>query len=141
MIRKTVLGAIGFAMLSLNAYAEYRADDPAHDAVNALSANEVSFKKDIQPILEDYCVSCHKPGAKGYNKSGLDLTSYEGLMAGTKFGKVVVPGNSQISTFTKLLTGTNKGLKMPMGLNEAGTLDRQYILIMRKWVKQGAKNN
>jgi hypothetical protein len=28
-----------------------------------------------------------------------------------------------------------------MGLNAAGTLDRQYILAIRKWVKQGAKNN
>jgi hypothetical protein len=62
-------------------------------------------------------------------------------MKGTKFGPVVVPGDSDTSTFTKLLTGTNRGLKMPMGLNAAGTLDRQYILILRKWVKQGAKNN
>ena len=30
---------------------------------------------------------------------------------------------------------------MPMGLNSSGTLDRQYILVLRKWVKQGAKNN
>ncbi len=74
-------------------------------------------------------------------KSGLDLTSYEGLMKGTWFGPVVIPGDSEASTFTKLLTGTNKGLKMPQGLNETGTLDRQYILILRKWVKQGAKNN
>ncbi len=74
-------------------------------------------------------------------KSGLDLTSYEGLMKGTRFGPVVIPGDSEASTFTKLLTGTNKGLKMPQGLNETGTLDRQYILILRKWVKQGAKNN
>jgi hypothetical protein len=62
-------------------------------------------------------------------------------MKGTKFGKVVIPGNSQDSTFTKLLTGTNNGLKMPMGLNSAGTLAHQYILVLRKWVNQGAKNN
>jgi hypothetical protein len=103
--------------------------------------NEVSFKRDVQPILHDYCVSCHQPGGKGYIKSGLDLTSYQGAMKGTKFGAVVIPGNSEVSTFTKLLTGTNNGLKMPMGLNSSGTLDRQYILVLRKWVKQGAKNN
>jgi hypothetical protein len=62
-------------------------------------------------------------------------------MKGTKFGKVVIPGNSQDSTFTKLLTGTNNGLKMPMGLNSTGTLAHQYILVLRKWVNQGAKNN
>lgn len=129
--------------LSMGAFAEDAALAPAHSALNVLQPGDVSFKRDVMPILQDYCVSCHNPSptAKGYAKSGLDLTSYEGLMKGTKFGKVVIPGDSQASTFTKLLTGTNKGLKMPMGLNASGTLDRQYILTLRKWVKQGAKNN
>jgi len=109
--------------------------------MKVLGSGEVSFKNDVQPILHDYCVSCHSVGGKGYIKSGLDLTSYDGLMKGTKYGPVVIPGNSEASTFTKLLTGTNKGLKMPMGLNAAGTLDRQYILTLRKWVAQGARNN
>lgn len=133
-------GAI-LAVLSFNASAEDMALVPARDAIKVLRPGEVSFRDDIQPILHDYCVSCHSPGGRGHAKSGLDLTSYEGLMKGTKFGPVVIPGDSDASTFTKLLTGTNKGLKMPMGLNASGTLDRQYILIMRKWVKQGARNN
>jgi hypothetical protein len=128
-----LLGGAILAALSFNVQAV--------DAMNVLQPGDVSFKNDVQPILHDYCVSCHSPGGKGVVKSGLDLTSYEGLMNGTKFGKVVVPGDSEASTFTKLLTGTNKGLKMPAGLNASGTLDRQYILILRKWVKQGAKNN
>jgi len=136
-----LLGGALLVAFSFNASAEDKALTPAHDAIKVLKTAEVSFKNDIQPILHDYCVSCHSPGGKGYVKSGLDLTSYENLMKGTNFGPVVIPGNSETSTFTKLLTGTNRGLKMPAGLNEAGTLDRQYILIMRKWVKQGAKNN
>ncbi len=141
MKTRMLLGGVVLAALSFNVLAEDKALAPSRDAINVLRAGEVSFKKDVQPILHDHCVSCHNPGDSGYVKSGLDLTSYEGLMKGTKFGKVVIPGNSEDSTFTKLLTGTNKGLKMPMGLNASGTLDRQYILIMRKWVKQGAKNN
>ncbi|MFA6013847.1 MAG: c-type cytochrome domain-containing protein [Gallionellaceae bacterium] len=125
---------------SLNALAA-ESSEPNQAAIKALGTGEVSFKKDIQPILHDYCLNCHIPGGKGHVKSGLDLSSYENLMKGTRFGPVVIPGNSEVSTFTKLLTGTNKGLKMPMGLNSSGTLDRQYILLMRKWVKQGAKNN
>ena len=125
--------------LSLNALATE--DAPNQAATEAPVPGEVSFKRDVQPILHDYCVSCHVPGGKGYVKSGLDLSSYQGTMKGTKFGAVVIPGNSEDSTFTKLLTGTNNGLKMPMGLNSSGTLDRQYILVLRKWVKQGAKNN
>jgi len=140
----TLLGGSALLAFSIGAFAATdKALAPAQDAISVLQSGEVSFQKDVQPILIDYCVSCHHPSptAKGYAKSGLDLTSYEGLMKGTKFGKVVIPGNSQASTFTKLLTGTNRGLKMPMGLNAGGTLDRQYILTLRKWVKQGAKNN
>lgn len=134
---------LGGAMLalSLNALAAENTGAPNQAAVKALEPNEISFQRDVQPILHDYCVNCHQPGGKGYAKSGLDLTSYQGTMKGTKFGAVVIPGNSEASTFTKLLTGTNNGLKMPMGLNSSGTLDRQYILVLKKWVKQGAKNN
>ena len=140
MKNKMMLGGMLLAVLSLNVLAAESAA-PEDNALKVLGGDEVSFKNDVQPILHDYCVSCHSPGGKGYVKSGLDLTSYEALMKGTKFGKVVIPGNSDASTFTKLLTGTNKGLKMPAGLNASGTLDRQYILIMRKWVAQGARNN
>lgn len=138
---KMLLGGALLAMLSLNAMG-LEGEGAANDAaVKVLGTDEVSFKNDVQPILHDYCISCHQNGGRGYKKSGLDLTSYEGLMKGTRYGPVVIAGNSEVSTFTKLLTGTNRGLKMPMGLNAAGTLDRQYILILRKWVKQGARNN
>jgi mono/diheme cytochrome c family protein len=138
---KTLLGAALIAALPFNAAAMGESVQPQDGALKVLGHDEISFKHDVQPILHDHCISCHQPGGKGYVKSGLDLTSYDGLMKGTKYGPVVIPGNSEVSTFTKLLTGTNKGLKMPMGLNATGTLDRQYILIMRKWVAQGARNN
>ncbi len=136
-ISKLISGVL-LAALSLNVWA---IDGAALVNQGAESVADVSFKDHIQPILQDHCVSCHSPNARGFTVSGLDLTSYEGVMKGTRFGKVVIPGNSEQSTFTKLLTGTNKGLKMPAGLNESGTLDKRYIAAMRKWVKQGAKNN
>lgn len=138
---RMLLGGAVLATFILNALATEDSGAPYKLATKALGPGEVSFKQDVQPILHDYCVNCHSPGGKGYVKSGLDLTSYQGIMKGTKFGKVVIPGNSEVSTFTKLLTGTNRGLKMPMGLNSSGTLDRQYILVLRKWVNQGAKDN
>ncbi|HEY0664762.1 MAG TPA: c-type cytochrome domain-containing protein [Gallionella sp.] len=135
---KMWLGAL-LATLSVNAWAT--GDVVEQEAMKVLAKEEVSFKNDVMPVLQDHCISCHQPGGKGYVKSGLDLTSYQGLMKGTIYGPVVIPGNSGASTFTKLLTGTNKGLKMPMGLNPEGTLARQYILLLRNWVAQGAKNN
>lgn len=139
-INMLLYGAM-LATISLNAWATEEVGAPNRAAIKAPGSVEVSFKRDVQPILHDYCVSCHEPGGKGYIKSGLDLRSYEGTMKGTIFGPVVIPGNSESSTFTRLLTGTNNGLKMPMGLNGSGTLDRQYILVLKRWVKQGAQNN
>lgn len=142
-----LMGGAFLVALSFNALGMEALNAPEQEALKVQEAlkaqgkGEVSFKNDIFPIIYDHCLNCHVPGGKGYVKSGLDLRTYESLMKGTKFGAVVKPGDSETSTFTKLLEGTNKGLKMPAGLNASGTLDRQYILLMRKWVQQGAKNN
>jgi hypothetical protein len=142
-MKTTTILSCGVLMiaLSFNILAEETTMNAAQNAIKATNKSDVSFKNDILPILQDHCISCHSPGGKGTLKSGLDMTSYEKLMKGTVFGAVVLPGNSEASTFTKLLTGTNQGLKMPSGLNAEGTLDTQYIMLMRNWVKQGAKNN
>jgi hypothetical protein len=44
---------------------------------------QTSYAEDVVPILKGYCMSCHQAGGEGYTASGLDLTSYEGLMKGT----------------------------------------------------------
>jgi len=136
---KFLLSVSVLLALSFNAMGE--TSGPELGALKLTGGGEISFKSDVQPIIHDYCLNCHIPGGKGYVKSGLDMSTYESLMKGTKYGAVVKPGDSETSTFTKLLTGTNRGLKMPAGLNASGTLDRQYILTLRKWVQQGAKNN
>lgn len=106
----------------------------------ASAQKEVSFKADIRPILDDYCVSCHVPGGKGYEKSGLDLRSYKGLMTGTKFGPVIKPGNSFDSTLIMLVEGrADPSISMPYGIK--GGLSKDRIAILRKWIDQGAKDN
>ena len=64
-------------------------------AQNSVPAQkEISFKADVRTILDDYCMGCHVPGGKGYEKSGLDLRTYQSLMKGTKFGPVITPGSA-----------------------------------------------
>jgi hypothetical protein len=67
------------------------------------AAEPQSFSEDISPILKGRCVSCHQPGGAGYEKSGLDLTTYEGLMKGTKFGAMVIPRDPESSNLMWLL--------------------------------------
>lgn len=106
----------------------------------AFAQKEVSFKADIRPLLNDYCISCHVPGGKGYEKSGLDMRSYKSLMAGTKFGPVIKPGNSFDSTLIMLVEGrADPSLSMPFGIK--GGLSKDKIAILKKWIEQGAKNN
>lgn len=57
----------------------------------------------IQPALNEHCVSCH--GATRA-ENGLRLDSYEGVMKGTQFGRIVTPGQPGNSTLVSVLRGT-----------------------------------
>jgi hypothetical protein len=109
-------------------------------AIPALAAGEVSYKKDIRPILDDYCLNCHKPGGKGYKKNELDMRTYKSLMKGTKFGAVIKPGDSYTSILIQAVEGrVHPSIRMPYGIT--GGLAKDKIELLRKWVQQGAKNN
>jgi len=101
---------------------------------------DVSYKNDVLPILHDYCLSCHQPGGKGYEKSGLDMRTYESLMKGTKFGAVIKPGDSFTSIIIQVIEGrVHVSIRMPYGMS--GGLAKDKIAILKKWVDEGAKNN
>ena len=54
----------------------------------------VTYVKEVRPLFEASCVRCH--GAQR-PKGGLRLDSVEGVLKGSKDGKVVTPGNSEKS--------------------------------------------
>jgi mono/diheme cytochrome c family protein len=110
-------------------------------AAAAAQAKEppVSFKEDVKPILDRYCVACHKPGGVGMAKTGLDLTSYATLMKGTQLGPMVQPGDPLTSNLVVMIEGrADKSIQMPHGKKKLNSCDRDTI---RKWVQQGAKDN
>ena len=105
----------------------------------ASAAEEVSFKLDVQPILQSRCTQCHAPGGAGYRESGLDLTSYQGLMKGTKHGPIVVPRDPFTSNLNVLVEGrASRNIQMPH--HERPLLQLQQR-ILANWVKQGAQDN
>lgn len=103
----------------------------------ALGSEAISFEEDVFPIIEVRCLSCHVPGGAGYETSGLDLRSYEGLMKGTKHGPMVVPGNVIESNLLTLVDG-RADIHMPL---DKKLLTKCERLIFRAWVQQGAKDN
>lgn len=101
---------------------------------------DVSYKKDVAPILAANCAACHVPGQAGTAASGLDLSTYDTLMKGTKFGQVVIPGDPLTSVLVMLIEGrADPSIKMPHG--GARPLTKEETKTIRRWVKQGAKNN
>ncbi|MBL8668858.1 MAG: hypothetical protein JNM48_15485 [Rhodospirillales bacterium] len=108
-------------------------------AGTAAAEEVVSWKMDVEPILQARCVECHKPGGAGHEASGLDLTSYKGLMTGTKHGPIVIPGDTLSSNLLVLVEGrADPKVRMPHGQRP---LLKQQIDIIRLWIKQGAKDN
>ena len=98
-----------------------------------------SFAEDILPLLKWRCGSCHQSGGAGYEKSGLDLSTYAGVMKGTKFGPMVIPRDPDSSNLMLLLDWRVPAeLRMPHGKKKLSTCDRNAI---RAWIREGAKNN
>lgn len=101
----------------------------------------VSYQRDVYPILKKNCFGCHSsPAGEGYLAVGLDLESYDGLMRGTIYNSVVVPGNSQYSILSMLVEGrADAAMKMPHNADEP--LTSRDIEILQRWINQGANNN
>lgn len=103
---------------------------PAPTETSAAPA-EISFTKDVVPILGNYCTECH--GVEQV-KEGLNLTSYDQLMAGSFNGVVIVPGNANESLLADMIS---KG-KMPKR-GAKPTADEIQVII--NWINAGALNN
>ncbi len=105
----------------------------------APAADTVSFSEDIFPIIQIRCLECHQPDAEGYEKSGLDLRTYEGLMKGTKFGPMVIPHDPFRSNLMVMMDGRAADeIRMPHGKRKISSCDRD---LFRLWIKQGAMDN
>jgi len=113
--------------------------DVSTPSAQLCAAEPQSFFEDILPIFKGRCLSCHQPGGAGYEKSGLDLTSYEGLMKGTKFGAMVTPRDPEGRNLMWLLDWrASPEVRMPHGNKKLSIGDRNAI---RAWIREGAKNN
>ncbi len=100
-------------------------------ASGAAAAAAVSFANDIQPLLQDRCANCH--GGQRTEK-GLNLTSYNGVMAGSENGPVVTAGDAANSTLAQMVSN----VKMP---KRGPKLTPDQVQLIVDWINQGAKNN
>jgi len=92
---------------------------------------QVSFAKQVAPIFQAKCVTCH---SKTANMGGFVLSDFESLMKGGSHGKAIIPGKSKESRLFQMVEGTVQP-RMPM----SGELEPQEIASIKLWIDQGAK--
>jgi hypothetical protein len=103
---------------------------------------DVSFARDIRPLLTPRCTGCHGPGGLGFEVARLDLTSYSALRAGGVTGGsgIVVPGQPCESVLVqKIGEGPPFGARMPLS-GPPFLTDAQQALI-HDWIAEGASEN
>lgn len=97
------------------------------------AADPVDFQKQIRPVLEAYCLSCHgdeKP------KGGLKLTTRGLALKGGDNGPALVPGQSSKSPLygSTVLPPDHDDVMPPKG----DKLVKEQTLLLKNWIEQGA---
>ena len=98
---------------------------------------DISFSRDILPLLSDTCFACHGPDEKA-RKSGLRLDTKVGAHGKGKSGEIaVVPGNSDRSELVRRIFSKDEDEVMPPAKANRQLTSQQKDLLKR-WVEQGA---
>jgi len=98
---------------------------------SAQQPSRVDFKRDVEPIFRERCVSCH--GAETQmNGFRLDRRA-DALRGGTQ--SVIGPGNADGSRLYHRVADSTVGQRMP----PAGPLSPDEIEIIKQWIDEGAQ--
>ncbi|WP_298864781.1 PSD1 and planctomycete cytochrome C domain-containing protein [uncultured Gimesia sp.] len=99
---------------------------------NALSAEPVNFIRDVAPILQRHCLSCHNQRVR---MGELSLHSAEALVKGGENGEVLVPRDPESSYLMDLVTESDGAAEMP---KDESPLNKNEIATIRQWITEGA---
>ncbi|HUL45078.1 MAG TPA: c-type cytochrome domain-containing protein [Bacteroidota bacterium] len=99
---------------------------------------EVSYQKDIVPILGKYCLPCHTEDEM--NPSQLYLDTYENMVQGGKHGTPLVPGKPD-SSLLVLKISAHPPFGDPMPYRFKRDFPSDTLSILRNWIQQGARKN
>jgi hypothetical protein len=100
-------------------------------------AASVDFTRDVKPVFDAHCVSCHGPEKQ---KSDYRLDSREAALAGGESGNAaIVPGKPEAGSLIRVVDGSDKDLFMPPRKSDAKPLSASQIATLRQWIAEGAK--
>jgi len=101
--------------------------------VSAISAEPLSYFRDVRPLLRANCIGCHKPGK---TKGGLDLTTHAAVLKGGKTGEGLKAGHAEDSELLIQIEGAEP--EMP---KDADPLTADEVATIRRWIAEGAKDD
>jgi len=106
---------------------------------------EVSLEKDLMPLFQRSCATCHAPdsGVRGAIKDGTFFDTKKDIM--DKVGTFIIPGKPEESGLLKVLDQTKKfgkrNIPMPPPKSGDPKWSEEEIAEITAWIKAGAKNN
>lgn len=98
----------------------------------AVLAGPVGFRRDVQPLLADHCLSCHGPEKQ---KGGLRLDRNADAMKGGESGPSILPGKGEESRLFRAVAGLEKDSRMPP---KGEPLTAAQVALLKQWIDEGA---
>ncbi|YCM46699.1 c-type cytochrome domain-containing protein [Verrucomicrobiaceae bacterium 227] len=95
-----------------------------------LTAHAVTYEE-LRPLLKDSCLNCHNPDKK---KADLDLSTYEGVLAGGSSGEVVKAGVPDSSPLYLSVIHHDDWEAMPP---KKAKLSGEKLALFRDWITHG----
>lgn len=106
------------------------------NVASAGSENNISFNRDVRPILSEHCYACHGPD-ENTRRADLRLDTEEGALADLDGKQAVVPGQPQESELFRRITAEKKRHLMPPP-KFGKPLSAEQIDVLRSWIAGGA---
>ncbi len=108
-------------------------------AVHAVPAMQpqVSFNREVRPILADKCFRCHGPD-HATREADLRLDTSEGATEKRDGQAAITPGSREQSLVWERITATDPDVRMPPAEAHQQLSDEE-IRVLGDWIQQGAK--
>ncbi len=81
-------------------------------------------------VFQERCIECHQFSIRS---AGLRLDTFEGVLAGSSLGRVVIPGEPEASELINRVRGRSQP-RMPL---TGPPLTEDQILVLERWIAAG----
>lgn len=114
-------------------------------AAFSATAGEVSLEKDLMPIFQRSCGTCHEPdsGIRGAIKDKTYFNTKKDLLG--KVGTAIIPGKPDESLLVKVVEQEVKFGKreivMPPAKADEPKWTKEEVEKLKAWINAGAKDN